>query len=347
MIMVGSGRNAAHIWARANMLAIRLMLEVSAADHSDVSPERPLKVCFVCNELPPAPAGGIGPCVLTTAKALAGAGHDVTVVGIYPRDYAWNLPGVNVHRVQPRSYPWTRLDWFVRRLAIARAIRSIHRESPLDIVEWPDYEGLFLTELAGITNVVRNHGPLMSHRLAGLAPQSRLLERLELRTLRAIPNWIGVSHWFMSEWLRISNARPRNSTVIYNPVDCDLFRPGDAPRDPNLILYAGSLIERKGAFALAAASKLFLPRLPGAKLLFVGRSNSDARQQLRSLAGETASRQIELHDAVPQSELAALMRRCAVFAMPSILESFGNVWAEAMASGAPVVGSTLSAGPEV
>jgi len=33
--------------------------------------------------------------------------------------------------------------------------------------------------------------------------------------------------------------------------------------------------------------------------------------------------------------------------MPSVLESFGNVWAEAMASGLPVVGSTLTCGPEV
>jgi glycosyltransferase involved in cell wall biosynthesis len=33
--------------------------------------------------------------------------------------------------------------------------------------------------------------------------------------------------------------------------------------------------------------------------------------------------------------------------MPSLLESFGNVWAEAMASGTPVVGSLLSAGPEI
>src|SRR5258708_556188 len=128
---------------------------------SDVTSERPLKVCFVCNELPPAPAGGIGPCVLTTAKALAAAGHDVTVVGIYPRDYGWNIPGVRVISVQPRSHPWTKLDWLVRRVAIARAIRSIHRQSATDIVEGPDYRGLFPTNPAGATNGVRKHGPFV------------------------------------------------------------------------------------------------------------------------------------------------------------------------------------------
>ncbi|MCU1233532.1 MAG: glycosyl transferase family 1, partial [Candidatus Solibacter sp.] len=195
------------------------MFLAGAADHPHVTPEHPLRVCFVCNELPPAPAGGIGPCVLTTAKALANTGHHVSVVGFYPKDYHWSIPGVNVYRVQPRSFPRTKLDWLVRRVAIARALNALHHRDPLDIVEWPDYEGMYLGNLAGTTNVVRNHGPLMSHRLAGLVPRARLLESLELHTLRRIPNWIGVSRWFMSEWMRIANARPRNSTVIYNPVD--------------------------------------------------------------------------------------------------------------------------------
>jgi glycosyltransferase involved in cell wall biosynthesis len=309
--------------------------------------DRPLKICFVCNELPPAPSGGIGPCVLTTAKGLANAGHDITVVGIYPQDYGWCIPGVKVVRVQPRSYPHTKLNWLVERLAIANAIKTIHKRGALDIVEWPDFDGLFVADLAHTTSVVRNHGPLMSHRLAGLVPKSRFLDFLELRTLRTIPNWIGVSHWFMAEWLRISQARPRHSTVIYNPVDCNLFRPDDQPRDERLILYAGNHIERKGVFALAAASRLFLPRLPGVRLLFTGRCCSEAQERIRLLAGDAACTQIEFKGAVPQCELSTLMRRCAVFAMPSILESFGNVWAEAMASGAPVLGSTLSAGPEV
>jgi glycosyltransferase involved in cell wall biosynthesis len=134
--------------------------------------------------------------------------------------------------------------------------------------------------------------------------------------------------------------------VIYNPVDCGLFHPAPESKDDNLILYAGSLIERKGVFALAAAARHFLPALPQAKLLLVGRSDPAARRRIHELAGAAAT-QLEIRDPLPQAELAGLIRRAAVFAMPSVLESFGNVWAEAMASGTAVLGSTLSCGPEV
>lgn len=40
-----------------------------------------MRICFVCNELPPAPAGGIGPYVNTTAPARAARGHDIHVLG--------------------------------------------------------------------------------------------------------------------------------------------------------------------------------------------------------------------------------------------------------------------------
>jgi glycosyltransferase involved in cell wall biosynthesis len=152
----------------------------------------------------------------------------------------------------------------------------------------------------------------------------------------------------MNEWIRISCARPIRTVVVYNPVDCDLFTPGDLSRGSNLVLYAGNLIERKGVFALARASGTFLRCLPDANLLFVGREGTPgARRTILELAGTSAAKQIRFMDAVPQKELAQIMRRAAVFAMPSILESFGNVWAEAMASGIPVVASKSSVGPEI
>jgi glycosyltransferase involved in cell wall biosynthesis len=48
-----------------------------------------------------------------------------------------------------------------------------------------------------------------------------------------------------------------------------------------------------------------------------------------------------------QAELAPLMAQSTVFLMPSLYESCGNGWLEAMACAIPVVGSTLSCGPEV
>lgn len=321
----------------------------SEAPHSN---ERPLHICFVCNELPPASAGGIGPCVLTTATRLAERGHAVTVVGLYDRIHPWHHPGVEVRPIVVDATRSSKARRAVRiitnRLRLRGALAALHHSQPIDVVEWPDFEGLYVAGIPGVVDVVRNHGPIMSHRLYGLEAKRPYIEWLECRTLRTIENWIGVSHWFMDEWLRITGARPRRRTVLYNPVDCELFRPLDAPGRSDLILYSGSIMERKGVYALARAARIFLERLPQATLLFVGRElDPGGRRRVVEEAGESVASRIRFSDPLPQHEVARLMRECALFAMPSLLESFGNVWAEAMASGVPVLGSTLTCGPEV
>jgi glycosyltransferase involved in cell wall biosynthesis len=50
---------------------------------------------------------------------------------------------------------------------------------------------------------------------------------------------------------------------------------------------------------------------------------------------------------VPYQELPALYQRADVFVLPSLTESFGQVFAEAMACGLPVVGTTAGGIPEV
>ncbi len=312
----------------------------------------PLHICFICNELPPAAAGGIGPCVATTARRLAQLGHTVTVIGLYDRDYQWKHPGVTVRPIITRGDRTARIKRSIRiitdRVRLRQALIDLNRQRPIDIVEWPDFEGLFIRPIPGVVDVVRNHGPIMSHRLHGLVERRWHIEWLERRTLRAIKNWIGVSQWFMNEWLRITGATPQRKIVLYNPVDCRLFHPSEEESTEDLILYSGSIIERKGVYALARAARIFLRRLPNAILLYVGRQvDQDGRERILQEAGEHVRERIRFADPLPQPELAALMRRSALFAMPSILESFGNVWAEAMASGVAVLGSTLTCGPEI
>ena len=312
---------------------------------------RQLHIVFICNELPPAAAGGIGPAVLAFAEVLHNLGNTVSVIGAYDHDHAWNLPFARVITVSPATFPGVNRLVSRNRLtatAIYSALRQLNRAQPIDIVEWPDFEGLFVKKIPGVVDVMRNHGPLMSHRLAGLAPLNEAIERAELRTMRSIENWIGVSSWFLEEWLRLSGARPLRKTVVPNPVDISIFFPTTEPASgPPFVLHAGTLCERKGTLALAKASNLFMRELPNIRLFLVGREREDTLAQIERLIGDDIRPRVVLAHPMPQRRLAELMRRATVFAMPSLLESFGTVWAEAMASGVPVVGSTRSCGPEV
>ena len=304
-----------------------------------------MHVLYVCHEYPPAATGGIGPSVRTLARGIARMGHRASVVGFYSEPLVEDDHGVTVYRVRPTKTVRF-IHWLLMRRQLRREILAIHARDPIDVIEWPDYEGWFWRPLPQVANVLKVHGTNMSHRLHGLGRRKRLIEWLELRTLRRLRNWIGVSAWFNSEWRQIANVKPAHETVVYNPVDPELFKPSDHRRQPGLVMYAGGLKRRKGVLALARAARIFLKRVPGSQLLLVGAPADLTPQQVCSEAGDMAGR-IKFVPHVSQAELVKYLASATVYAMPSLYESCGNTWIEAMSCQTPVVGSWLSCGPEI
>lgn len=143
--------------------------------------------------------------------------------------------------------------------------------------------------------------------------------------------------------------------VIYGGADPDRFRPDPGEARAG-VLFVGRLTPHKGVDRLVRA----LPQ--GASLTVAGTTGHDRRpperdypQLLRSLA---RGRDVRFPDAVAEAELAALHRRAAVFALPSvevtcygrtvgISELLGLSVLEAMASGTPVVASRTGGVAEV
>jgi len=66
-----------------------------------------------------------------------------------------------------------------------------------------------------------------------------------------------------------------------------------------------------------------------------------------AIAGHGLGDAVEFLGGVSPQRLLELYRRCGLFVFPSTVETFGNPLVEAMACGAPVVCSNVSAMPEV
>lgn len=303
-----------------------------------------MHVLFVCHEYPPTVAGGLGAAVATLARGLVRRGHTVSVVGFYDQPGTECDAGVDVFRFPHLSTRWP-YHWWRERLHLRRLIARIHRRTAVDVVEWPDYEGWSWKPTPGIVDVVRIHGTYYSHVLHGFAPPHPLLQDLELRHLRRIPHWIGVSQWFLDEWRQVARVTPRSEAVVYNPVDLKLFYPEQGARHAGLVLYVGALRRRKGVESLARAARIFLRECETARLVCIGYENDLTWQHVHGLTG--FSERASMIPFAPQTEVARWMRRANVYAMPSFYESCGNGWLEAQAAGVPVVGSRLSCGPEV
>jgi glycosyltransferase involved in cell wall biosynthesis len=184
--------------------------------------------------------------------------------------------------------------------------------------------------------VVTDHGLAGSDWL-GLLP--RLFDRL-----------LAVSSYSASI-IGMASARTR---LVYGGADPQRFAPDGGIREG--VLFVGRLTPHKGVDRLIRA----LPE--GAGLTVVGTGGHDAappeRDYPRHLRALTGRRRVRFLGAVHDGQLAALYRRAAVVAVPSVhttcygktvpvSELLGLTTLEAMASGTPVVASRVGGLPEI
>ncbi len=137
--------------------------------------------------------------------------------------------------------------------------------------------------------------------------------------------------------------------IVGNVVDTDLFQPPASRHhtgDPLRLLSVGSLTPVKGLPDLLAALRQLDATLPPWRLDVVG--DGPQRAAYTALAAELGlAQRVVLHGARPKPEVAAFMRQADLFVLPSQWENLPCVLLEALASGTPIVASSVGGIPEV
>ena len=308
-----------------------------------------MKLIFVCNEYPPAPHGGIGTFVHTIVHALQRAGHEVTVVGLGEDDGCRDDNGIRV--VTLRRGRLRRVSWLLDRIRLFRWLTREVRALGCDVIEVPDYEGMLPFPFTACPVVVRLHlSSTTIARAAGVRSElgGRLAEYL--------------THWCHRWWIAVSNhalrlttdtftIQPVQAATIYHPIERGDANGAAVPGLPaHFVLFAGYVDERKGAYLLASAARLFLPRYPDLHLVYLGTLSVEdgvpADVRIRRIVGEDLWPRVHCRGRVPRALVLGSMARARVFAFPSRLETMGLVVGEAMLSGVPVVTSACDPFPE-
>jgi glycosyltransferase involved in cell wall biosynthesis len=105
-----------------------------------------------------------------------------------------------------------------------------------------------------------------------------------------------------------------------------------------LILYVGSIFNRRNVPLLLAAFAQMLRTVPDARLVVVGDNRTWPHLDLSRIARELGvTDRVSLANYVSEDELTALYQRASVFAFLSEYEGFGLTPLEALAAGVPIV----------
>jgi teichuronic acid biosynthesis glycosyltransferase TuaC len=135
--------------------------------------------------------------------------------------------------------------------------------------------------------------------------------------------------------VREGHSDPADISVVYNGVDSSLFSPGHAPL-VNVILSVGNLIPIKGHELLLRSVAAITPAHPQVECRIIG--DGSERGRLQELARELSiADRVHFLGRRPRVEVAAAMKECALFALPSWYEGLGNVYLEAMSAERPAI----------
>ncbi len=175
-----------------------------------------------------------------------------------------------------------------------------------------------------------------------------LMERVALRDAEKI---LCVSDYTRRELLKNCALPEGRAVVLHNTLDpwFEIFGGAPLAGCPPVILSVTRLTyadRYKGVQHLIEAMPAIRAAVPGAILRIIGRGDDLPRlQSLRNELGLTTA--IEFLGYVDDQRLAAEMRTCRLFALPSKKEGFGLVFLEAMAHSRPCLGARAGGVPEV
>lgn len=125
------------------------------------------------------------------------------------------------------------------------------------------------------------------------------------------------------------------------PDDADLARWAEEGRAAPYVLYLGRIHAKKNVLLLVEAWSAIAAHVPSARLVIAGPDDRGHLAEVeRRIAELGVGASVVRRSAVAGQEKARLLAGAACLVLPSQTENFGNVVAEALAHGTPVIAST-------
>ena len=333
-----------------------------------------MNILYLCDEYPPGRHGGIGTAVQMLAREMVKRGHMVFVAGFY--DWGYGGPdefedeGVKVYRFRRG------LDskWFAQKDSIlvratykmfflsgifqadiSRSIKKyetflgniISRHS-IDIIEQPDFNEYVqycrrATPFPKLSKpaVVKLHGSISYFmKEAGTVP-SAVIYKTDHDVLHNADAVGSVSKYTALKTAAYM-AYDKSIEVLYNGIDSHIDV--QELKEDGLVLFTGSLVEKKGIYQLMKAWNLVHTQVPGARLEIYGKGPVE---RVRACLEPAAESSVFFKGHMPRQVLFNRLAAAQLAVFPSYAECFALAPMEAMACGTAIVYTKRTSGTEL
>lgn len=312
--------------------------------------------------------GGLANYINRVSRILAERGHDVHVVTLSLKDETeFERDGVMVHRVilssawrllnRATRYSFaTTLHWLNFSTQVYRKLKQLHRESPFDLIQYPNYSscGLLAIPLLRTTHVIRasSFGPAWND-AAGTNRNLDLSwsERLEMFQYKLTRNVHAPSQAMQRMLANVRDVRLIRTPFYVEAQVWDSCVYDQFLKDKKYVLYFGRFQLHKGFQILVRALPRFLQECPDAHVALVGRDMetsvaSSMARFAREQCGELTERLILLEN-LPHSQLYPVIAGARMVVLPSLIDNLPNSCLEAMGLGKVVIGTMGTSFEEV
>lgn len=327
----------------------------------DAGRRRPLRVGIYTPTYPGISEGGIGTYTRHLAHGLTALGYVAHVLTAGPEDGACSDGAVSVHTtirsyipVVDRVVPGAGANWHV-----GRAMRRLVARHELDIVEFPNWEGLglYFSFQRHVPVVVRLHtSSLDSQAIDGGAidRRQRWDVRREIWQAKMADALVTHSHIHRAAISKQTAISEDRICVVPHGINVypDFERP-DLARDHLSVVYLGRMERRKGTVDLLRAIPEILRCMPNVGFTLIGPDRPHCpgeRTHAQFAADELpqeARERVQFLGELPSAEVDRWLQSADLFVAPSLYESFGLIFLEAMRWGTPVVGTRAGGIPEI